>query len=107
MQKRARSHKKMTFKTDKHAYKGMQIQRQSEGKNYTPWVNSGRRTQEDKDKQIHKYTDTQTRIQKNTKTHLFQVRTQPHTHISSKNLTSWVNSGPRAQEDKDTKIQIC
>ena len=58
MQKRARSHKKMTFKTDKHAYKGMQIQRQSEGKNYTPWVNSGRRTQEDKKKQIHKYKDT-------------------------------------------------
>ena len=96
---RARSHKNMTLTT--HTCKGIQTLRQILGKNFTSWVNSRQRAQEDKDKQMQKYTDTHT---KNTKTHLFQVRTQPHTLISHKNLTSWVNSRQRAQEER---INIC
>ena len=49
----------MTLLTDKHTCKGIQIQRQILGKNFTSWVNSGLRAHEDKDKQMHKYTDTQ------------------------------------------------
>ena len=59
---RARAHKNMTLKTDKHTCKGIQIQRQILGKNFTSWVNSGLRAHEDKDKQMHKYTDTQIHI---------------------------------------------
>ena len=59
---KARSHKNMTLLTDKHTCKGIQIQRQILGKNFTSWVNSGLRAHEDKDKQMHKYTDTQIHI---------------------------------------------
>ena len=52
----------MTLTTDKHTCKGIQIQRQILGKNFTSWVNSGLRAHEDKDKQMHKYTDTQIHI---------------------------------------------
>ena len=58
---RARSHKNMTLTT--HTCKGIQTQRQILGKNFTSWVNSRQRAQEDKDKQMHTYTDTQTHIQ--------------------------------------------
>ena len=68
----------MTLLTDKHTCKDIQIQRQILGKNFTSWVNSGRRTQEDKDKQMkYKYTRRQGQTNE-IQMHIFQVRTLPH-----------------------------